>query len=257
MEQGAVNLGIEYEAASLARPLRKLVVNCSAVVDDKGGARGCVVSFTDVTALDEAHRKLVHVMDELRGSKEQLERQNADLRRMATEDPMTGTMNRRAFFPLLESLFEQARRHGTPLTVLMADIDRFKSINDIYGHAAGDRVIQGFASILKRCVRQNDIICRYGGEEFCIALPGADADLAAAIAERLRAAAAAELGGCIALGDAPMVTASFGIAQMTESAPHAPHLVDQADQGLYRAKRTGRNRVVDFTAENAVASESA
>ena len=180
-----------------------------------------------------------------------------DLRRMATEDPMTGSMNRRAFFPLLESLFEHARRHGKPLTVLMADIDRFKAINDIYGHAAGDRVIQGFAAILRRGVRQNDIICRYGGEEFCIALPGADAQLAATIAERLRAMAAAELGGCIALGDAPVVTASFGIAQVTESVPQAPQLVDQADQALYRAKRSGRNQVVQFETEGAMAGERA
>jgi diguanylate cyclase (GGDEF)-like protein len=257
MERAAVDLGIEYEAASPARPLRKLIVNCSPVVDDKGRVRGCVISFTDVTALDAAHRRLVHVMEELRGSKEQLERQNVDLRRMATEDPMTGTMNRRAFFPLLDSLFEHARRHGKPLTVLMADIDRFKAINDIYGHAAGDRVIQGFAAILKRGVRQDDIICRYGGEEFCIALPGADAQLAATIAERLRAMAAAELGGCIALGDAPMVTASFGIAQITECVPQAPQLVDQADQALYRAKRSGRNQVVRFEPEGAVADERA
>ena len=257
MEQASVNVGIEYEAASPARPLRKLIVNCSPVVDDKGRVRGCVISFTDVTALDAAHRRLVQVMEELRGSKEQLERQNSDLRRMATEDPMTGSMNRRAFFPLLESLFEHARRHGKPLTVLMADIDRFKAINDIYGHAAGDRVIQGFAAILRRGVRQNDIICRYGGEEFCIALPGADAQLAATIAERLRAMAAAELGGCIALGDAPVVTASFGIAQITESVPQAPQLVDQADQALYRAKRSGRNQVVQYEAEGAMASERA
>jgi diguanylate cyclase (GGDEF)-like protein len=257
MEQAAVNVGIEYEAASPARPLRKLMVNCSPVVDDKGKVRGCVVSFTDVTALDAAHRRLVQVMEELRGSKEQLERQNVDLRRMATEDPMTGTMNRRAFFPLLESLFEQARRHGKPLTVLMADIDRFKAINDVYGHAAGDRVIQGFAAILKRGVRQNDIICRYGGEEFCVALPGADAQLAATIAERLRAMAAAELGGCIALGDAPSVTASFGVSQITEGVPQAPQLVDQADQALYRAKRCGRNQVVQFEPEGAVADERA
>lgn len=257
MRQVEVRLGIEYEAAPPARPVRKLIVNCSPVVDDKKMARGCVVSFTDVTALDAVHRKLVHVMDELRGSKEQLERQNLDLRRMATEDPLTATMNRRAFFPMLESLFDKARRQGTPLTVLMADIDKFKAINDVYGHAAGDRVIQGFSAILKRGVRQNDIVCRYGGEEFCIALPGADARLAATIADRLRATAAQELGGCITMEDAPVITVSFGMTALTEHVPHVPQLVEQADQALYLAKRGGRNRVVEFGPEGAVAAKRA
>jgi diguanylate cyclase (GGDEF)-like protein len=205
-----------------------------------------MVSFNDVTELDEANRQLVALMADLSESKEQLEVQNRELYRLANVDPMTGARNRRSFFPEFERLFAEARERDLPLAFIMADIDKFKSVNDNYGHAIGDKVIQKFASILLASARDTDIVCRYGGEEFCVALPGADAEQAWQVAERIRERVKAEVGSSLPLDPQPVITSSFGVASIISGAESAEQLADFADQALYHSKHNGRNRCTTY-----------
>lgn len=236
-----------YEARSKDGQVHRLVVNASPVLDAKNAVRGCMVSFNDVTELDEANRQLVALMADLSESKEQLEVQNRELHRLANVDPMTGARNRRSFFPEFERMFEEARTRSLPLSFIMADIDKFKSVNDNYGHAIGDKVIQKFASILLGSARDTDVVCRYGGEEFCIALPGTDAEQAWQVAERIRERVQAEVGPALPLDPQPLITSSFGVASIASGAASAEILSDQADQALYHSKHNGRNRCTTYT----------
>ena len=237
-----------YEAETGDGQIHRLVVNASPVLDAKNVVRGCMVSFNDVTELDEANRQLVALMGDLSESKEKLEVQNRELQRLASVDPMTGARNRRSFFPEFERMFDDARSRGLPLSFIMADIDKFKLVNDNYGHAIGDKVIQKFASILLSAGRDTDIVCRYGGEEFCIALPGTDAEHALQVAERIRERVQAEVGPALPLDPQPVITSSFGVASLSAGADTAEGLADQADQALYYSKHNGRNRCTTFSA---------
>jgi diguanylate cyclase (GGDEF)-like protein len=139
----------------------------------------------------------------------------------------------------------------------MADIDHFKRINDEWGHAVGDQAIQRFAAILRQYIRPGDLLGRYGGEEFCLVLPGADLQRGRELAEQLRAAVAANQGRGLGPGAALQMSASFGVAQQPvpsgagTAVPHLAALIDRADRAMYRAKQQGRNRVVVHDAEAA------
>ncbi len=162
--------------------------------------------------------------------------------RMATTDGLTGLHNHRHFQNLLEQNTSLAQRYQKPLSLLMCDIDHFKTVNDTYGHPAGDLVLKGVAEILQHQARQTDSVARYGGEEFALNLPETDSAAARAIAERIRvmveqASFTTELG--------PLkVTLSLGVATLPDVARHKQELIDQADQALYAAKHGGRNRWV-------------
>jgi len=163
---------------------------------------------------------------------------------MAITDALTGLFNRRYMESHLATLIEQAGARGKPLAVLALDIDYFKSINDSYGHDAGDDVLRDFALRVKRSIRGIDLACRCGGEEFIIVMPETDMAVAAMVAERLRRRIAAE-PFAISQGTRSIpVTLSIGIAALRGRDDTAAALLKRADQALYRAKRDGRNRVV-------------
>jgi diguanylate cyclase (GGDEF)-like protein len=128
----------------------------------------------------------------------------------------------------------------------MTDIDKFKTFNDTYGHAVGDQVLVQVARVLKAALRPTDVLCRYGGEEFCILLPGVDALRAAVVAERIRFRVEAQAGPGIRSIPGLRVTSSFGLSSLEFGAPGLKTLIDEADQALYAAKQTGRNKVVRF-----------
>jgi two-component system cell cycle response regulator len=133
---------------------------------------------------------------------------------------------------------------GRPLSVLITDIDRFKHVNDTYGHDGGDEVLREFSSRVRSTIRGADLACRYGGEEFVVVMPDTSPEIAAAVAERLRAAIETAPFMLKHSGEALNVTASFGIASRIASVLTPGQLMKQADLALYEAKNTGRNRVV-------------
>jgi diguanylate cyclase (GGDEF)-like protein len=161
-------------------------------------------------------------------------------RLLADTDPLTGLLNRRAFFEHAGPVWSTALRSNRHLSVLMADIDHFKEINDGYGHAMGDKVLAEISRLLAAACRSGDIAARWGGEEFVLLLPETDAAQACQLAERLRG----EIE-CLKFGSAGQgfrLSASFGIAQLGDH-ESLDKLIHDADAWLYRAKQTGRNRV--------------
>lgn len=167
-------------------------------------------------------------------------RLQADLQQQASIDPLTGTLNRRAFFTIAEPLLARCRRDAESLSVLMADLDNFKHINDNHGHATGDDVLKLFVSVSANTLRGQDILARYGGEEFIILLPGTDPTQAMEVAERLRARfrqASMETPGL------PDATVSIGLAQHRDDDHALDTVIARADQALYAAKQGGRDRV--------------
>jgi two-component system cell cycle response regulator len=163
---------------------------------------------------------------------------------LAVTDPLTGLYNRRYLDNHLNVLFNRSMARGRPLSVLITDIDRFKQVNDTYGHDGGDEVLREFANRVRSTIRGADLACRYGGEEFVVVMPDTSPEIAATVAERLRAAIESAPFMLKHSGEALNVTASFGIASRIASVLTPDQLMKQADLALYEAKNTGRNRVV-------------
>jgi two-component system, cell cycle response regulator len=166
------------------------------------------------------------------------------LNELARRDPLTGVLNRRTFYEILEREWNRAERYGHPLSCVMVDVDFFKKINDTYGHMVGDHVLSFLAQSLEGLSRCPDYICRWGGEEFCALLPETDEEGAHRWAERCRAAiaeATVNSNECNVT-----MTASFGVAQRQDGMDNPKQLIAQADQALYAAKRAGRHCVVSF-----------
>ncbi len=163
---------------------------------------------------------------------------------MAITDALTGLYNRRYMETHLATLVEQAAARGKPIAVLIVDIDYFKSVNDSHGHDAGDDVLREFALRIRKAIRNIDLACRYGGEEFVIVMPETDMAVATMVAER-HAPAHRHEPFAIQQGARKLeVTISIGIAAMGAPDDNAAAILKRADQALYRAKRDGRNRVV-------------
>ncbi|WP_227028708.1 GGDEF domain-containing protein [Azotobacter chroococcum] len=160
---------------------------------------------------------------------------------LATRDPLTGIDNRRAFHDRALPLWNRARREDRELSLILLDIDHFKAINDTHGHAGGDRVLVATARLLESALRKQDVLARWGGEEFILLLPETGLSEAAHLAERLRAA----LEGLRLQheGQDIAITASFGIARRKAGQPDLDRLVAEADELLYRSKEMGRNRI--------------
>ncbi len=219
---------------------RALMANVTPVHGAGTSVRGVLMTLEDVSSIEEKNVQLVEMVRQLNVAQERVTLQNEELQRLATRDVLTGCLNRRAFHEQLSTLYGLARRHGTPLSAVMVDADHFKSVNDQYGHGRGDDVLREIGRRLNATVRQSDVVCRYGGEEFCVLLPLTPADAAAAVAETIRAALSAspiaELN----------ITASLGVSSTESAVEGERQLVEQADLALYASKKRGRNRVTSF-----------
>lgn len=260
------------EALAATHDAKQLLRTVAAAAAEATSARGCRIVATDgsvvengdadadgerlslpLTAARERFGTLELVGDSF--SKEQrlnaaslvahaaVALENARLHKMverqARVDGLTGLANRGACSDALQAEAARAERFETPLSVVLADLDGFKDVNDSYGHAVGDEVLRAFGGVLRQTLRESDVAGRWGGEEFLVLLPGTDGKGAAQLAERVRAEFAARSVPGI---DGLRVTASFGVA---EYSPHSrsEELVAAADGALYRAKRAGKDRV--------------
>ena len=199
-----------------SKSFRTFQANFSPILDDKGNCRGALATFEDVTALEI----------------------------LATQDPLTGCLNRRAFFSRAGEQFKANQKIDATVSCIMVDIDLFNSINDTYGHAVGDVVIQEFANILLSTIKGTDLLCRYGGEEFCIILQQCTLDVAVEIAERMRSKIEKQCIMNVPDNLEIRITSSFGVSSSDFGANSLNALIEQADKALYRAKEEGRNRVM-------------
>lgn len=200
-------------------------------------------------ALEAKEIDLVRRTAELEVALGDLERANARLDAMATTDELTGLQNRRAAMQAIERRWAEIERDGGAMSLVMIDIDKFKSVNDTLGHDAGDVVLQHVAKKIDAASRESEESYRLGGEEFLVFCHAADEAAAAIGAERIRAAVAAEL---VPYGDGEIpITISLGIAERLDDTATIKDLFKAADEALYAAKEGGRNQVVCFSGADA------
>lgn len=188
------------------------------------------------------------IQDELKKRNRDLAEINEKLKTLAVTDELTGLSNRSHFFEKMDKEMKRCRRHGIPMTVLLIDLDDFKNINDTHGHIAGDEVLRTVSSVLASCVRDNDAVGRFGGEEFIVYLVHTSALEAAVPAERIRESVAGtefEFAGKACRVSASVGVASYPAADDGES---RVDFMKRADAALYEAKRNGKNAVVTDTA---------
>jgi diguanylate cyclase (GGDEF)-like protein/PAS domain S-box-containing protein len=194
---------------------------------DLGGKRLLISMVMDISERRRAEAKVMALQDLLR--------------EQSIRDGLTGLYNRRYLDETMERELILAQRHAHPISVVMGDLDHFKTVNDRYGHLAGDEVLRAFSEIMKRLSRRSDIYCRYGGEEFLLVLPGMSKEKACERAEQLRSQI--EVTPVMFGTDAIRVTASFGVASFPQDGGTRDELIAAADCALYAAKEAGRNQV--------------
>jgi diguanylate cyclase (GGDEF)-like protein len=183
---------------------------------------------------------------QLEVAKKQIETQNQELRTLADHDLLTGALTRRAFLEQAQQHFLKTVSVRGEVCCVMADIDYFKSINDRYGHLVGDQVISQVARIIRSTLHAGDLLCRYGGEEFCILLTDVNAQQAVEFSGNLRKLVEANCGQAVIPGENVHITVSLGVAALEFGGATLAELIKQADQALYLAKGAGRNRVARY-----------
>ncbi|AVS79373.1 GGDEF domain-containing protein [Paracidovorax avenae] len=223
--------------------------------DEPGHSSGLSVAYGIMTAVvllgsTFLTTRLQATREDLRRQKHDLARALEHIRELATHDELTGLLNRRHMLELMRLEQRRVSRSDFPLVIALLDVDHFKAVNDTHGHAAGDRVLQAFAQAVRRCVRDGDVISRWGGEEFVLMLCNTPPEAACALLERVREAVAA-LSVPADRGDG--AGASAGHLRITVSIGFALHrprhpieeTLERADRALYAAKQGGRNRTVE------------
>lgn len=241
LERGSLQLA---KILTLRLGSKKLIfkTNCAPVMSKEGAITGAFVSLNDVTSIEERNARLQEMMKKLENSKDHIQQQNRKLEQLATRDPLTSCLNRRAFRQQLETTLDQAREEDSAISFVMVDIDHFKSVNDNHGHAKGDEVLKTVSGMLRHHAEEIGLVCRYGGEEFTICLPAHSEQEACVIAEQIRVSIESQpIGGL-------KITASLGVAEMGDLDAMPEESFDTADRALYAAKRTGRNRVMAWSA---------
>ena len=246
--QDAMKEGKSQTGISLSRSTRDKTrifsVNGAPILDAKGKTRGALATFDDVSEIEKKNQQLEDAMRHLSQSREAIKLKNKELEYLATHDPLTSLLNRRALFEQYEEMFEKASKDGTLLSGLMVDIDHFKSVNDRFGHSVGDEVIEFVAKKLISTAKPEDLSARYGGEEFCMILPGTSLTGAAALGERLRLSIIDEFSKQFSYEI--NLTVSVGAASLLGAQDSTMDLLNRADKALYAAKSNGRNRVVKW-----------
>ena len=229
----------------IVRPLDRLTKGASEVaggdlaVDLPSGGGGEVGYLTYV--FNYMVKQLRAGRAELDSANTSLRQKNEELERLSSTDVLTGLSNRRQLMHRLEEEITRSQRNKNPFTVLMADVDHFKSYNDQFGHQAGDAVLKAVGDMLRKSTRGLDCAARYGGEEFCVLLPEATTDAGKQVAERMRSNMAEQQSA------GRTITVSIGIAEFPRNGESLEAVIASADAALYEAKRAGRDRVVTAT----------
>lgn len=208
-----------------------------SVVSETGQVVQLQVSSRDITESKQNERRLEDAQRKLRQQQDALQDVNTKLSELATHDGLTQLHNRRAFEERLQDETRRWRRNGNDVSLVLLDIDHFKSYNDTYGHPKGDEVLREVGRLLRRSIRATDFAARYGGEEFAIILSNTNREGSLVVAEQLRRTIEGR-----SWEDRP-ITASIGVSTMGGDITAAEELVDHADRALYRSKQDGRNRV--------------
>jgi diguanylate cyclase (GGDEF)-like protein len=244
LENGTKKIGVALNLSTPHMGVRSMSSNSAPILDDAGKTRGALVTFDDITDVEESNVLLENAVTTLQKNDAEIRRKNSELEILASRDALTGCYNRRAFFDLVEDMFRQTARTNTDLVCIMADIDHFKSINDRFGHSVGDEAIRMVSEVLNSCQHNGAIVGRYGGEEFCVALPHADLSKGKEVAEVFRCKIkSATKDFC---GKGVTITASFGVSNLEVEMTGISQLLDHADKALYTAKQSGRDRVVTW-----------
>jgi diguanylate cyclase (GGDEF)-like protein/PAS domain S-box-containing protein len=214
---------------------------CQPVFDDRGNYLGARGSNRNITLSKQTEVILKQANADLRIRVQQVENLQMELREQAIRDPLTNLYNRRYLNETLERDLARMKREKKPLSVIMIDLDHFKSVNDTYGHLTGDQFLIKLAQIISNSARGSDIACRYGGEEFLLVMPGASANAAFKRAEEIRRLCARTHVLCGA--EKVRVTASLGVAAFPLHGRQGSDLIAKADVALYISKANGRNKV--------------
>lgn len=188
----------------------------------------------------------VNITD-LKNTQQSLEKANQQIEFLANTDQLTGVNNRRAFELIAEREIKKTRRYQNPLSLLIIDLDYFKKVNDQYGHESGDFILNDFAMLCQKLIRQSDSLCRIGGEEFTVLLPMTDETGAYNIAEKISNSIAAHDFYLKKQNCHVKISVSIGLSFLTEKTHSIDELLVQADSALYKAKGNGRNQVVKYS----------
>lgn len=215
---------IRYRIHHPVNGIRFVEASSEISVDTRNTLVACVGVLQDVT--------------ERRQMEEELRLHAVEMERLSMTDPLTGVGNRRCLDVRLGEEAQVIRRYGGSCSVIFADLDHFKRVNDQFGHVVGDEILRSFATVLRSHTRDSDLIARFGGEEFVLLLPHTDIDAASALAERIRRMLEANTIPPLTWS----ITASFGVAELREDGT-TMNLLQRADEALYRAKRGGRNQI--------------
>lgn len=241
------NTGTPVAYDSSEKETKEFIVNSTPILDEQGHLRGILVSLSDVTELSRANQHLFSTLEELHISQANIEHQNEKLQWLATRDPLTGAMNRHAFFELLESTLKDAQKKESAVGCLMLDMDDFKKINDHHGHTAGDRVLKMLAESVASLIRPQDFFGRYGGEEFCVILPGMSEAETVQMGEVIRRHIEEHGSQSLRATSALSITTSIGARSFIPDDPSSTLLIEQADEALYAAKHNGKNQVYCYS----------
>jgi diguanylate cyclase (GGDEF)-like protein len=234
---------IDVPGVQIGSPTRTVTLKANPISDNRGNLRGCIITFDDITQVYLANERLRETMKQLELSNMQVQQKAQELELLASRDPLTGCLNRRAFFEAFDRIRQVAISEKQNLTIIMCDVDHFKSFNDRFGHAVGDQVLKIMASLLKKACRDQDHLVRLGGEEFAILYKGLSNQQAQERANRIRQSIELEAGRMLNFTQDIRVTSSFGVATLAAKSIEPKQLLELADQALYESKRSGRNRV--------------
>lgn len=233
--------GPEATEISLGNPAKYYDLRLAPLLDHQNHRDGLLVVMRDITQRKLAEAALANANQQLEKQLEEIEKLQAALREEAIRDSLTHLYNRRFLLDALERELLLADRLSRPLGIILLDIDHFKSVNDTHGHFAGDEYLAAIAQILLQYFRKSDIICRYGGEEFLVVMPGSSLGMSTQRAEKFRQLVAST---AVLFGEQEIsCTISIGVAAFPEHGEKSSELIQRADQALYASKQAGRDRV--------------